>query len=78
MHVRIFTSAVPVGAAEVQASSDNAHGGGFHKALLISAAGFSDEAIAAADGTAVELIDGGRLDELMDIRRTRGLEPIEA
>jgi hypothetical protein len=57
---RVFERAdgEPVGAVDVQAAWDAARGDGFSKAILISATGFSHEAITAADGTAVELLDG--------------------
>lgn len=59
LYVRIFgqSGGEPVGAAEVQAAADRLKEG-FHKAALISWNGFTDEARAAADGSAVELLDG--------------------
>jgi hypothetical protein len=65
VYVRIFGRPIvePVGAAEVQSALDRIKGG-YHKAVLVSAVGFSDEALAAAQESAVELLDSSRLPEV--------------
>jgi Restriction endonuclease len=64
LYIRVFPeTSGPVGVAEVQAALDRIKEG-FHKAVLISSAGFSNEGIAAARDTAVELIEAAQLDEV--------------
>lgn len=64
IYVRVFPDERdPVGVSEVQAALDRLKEG-FHKAVLISSAGFTNEGVVTAEDTAVELIDAPRLSEL--------------
>lgn len=64
IYVRVFPDEPdPVGVSEVQAALDRLKEG-FHKAVLISSAGFTNEGVVTAEDTAVELIDAPRLSEL--------------
>jgi hypothetical protein len=67
VYVRTFAGTQPVGAPEIQAALDRLTGDSFNKALLIAPAGFSDEAVLAANESAVELIDAARLHSLMSL-----------
>ena len=70
IYVRVFD--LPPGehvrGPDVIAALDVARGEGFHKTLLISSNGFSDEAVLAAEGSIAELFDGERLDEILQGR----------
>jgi hypothetical protein len=54
----------PVGASEVQTAVDAARGEGLHKVVIVSPAGFSDEAMSAAIDAPVELMTAARFVEL--------------
>ncbi len=65
LSLRLLPSdAEPVGAAQVQAAADVARGEGLDKVILVSPAGFSDEALALAEGAPVELMTAARWVEL--------------
>ena len=54
-----------VRAPDVVAAIDVAKSEGFNKTLLVSANGFTDEALLAADGSVAELIDEAELDQIV-------------
>jgi hypothetical protein len=61
LYVRVVSAPDPVGSTEVQAAADRIKGEGYNKALVVSESGFSDEAVAAAEESAVELMEAESL-----------------
>lgn len=53
---------------EVAGAIEFARSEGFNRTILVSTSGFSDDAILAAQGTTAELIDGNKLNELLQAR----------
>ncbi len=68
---RVYIRCVPtpeagaVQSAEVQAALDTARGENLAKAVVVTAGPFSDEAKLVSQGTALELIDGEKLAQLL-------------